>query len=367
MLKRMEDKVRDLIQNMDYLLYLLLNPFKFKPMPQHIKKILVVELLNYGDLMVITPVLKALKHAYKEAKIDVVIKPGKEEILKRNPNVHACIPYTTFSETKSKLQKESYDLGIMLHPGSFKISLLLLLSNIKYRVGCAKTGITYGKGFFLNKKIFPNNQWQHKIEDNLDVIRAIGITPKDKHLELFPSAAAERKIKTLLKKYKHPWVGISAASAHWTQQWYPEKYAEVITYYTQQNATMFFTGTKEEEQQVGRIISLLPNKENIVDLTGRTTCDELMALIRHLDLLITIDSSATHIASAFDTPVLTLFGPTIPTFWGPTGKNPSYIWKEKEACVGCRRYFCIYKKDHECMKSITPEEVIAKSQALLKK
>lgn len=366
-LKRIEDRVRDMVQGGDYLLYLLVNPFKFKLYPKIIRKILVVELLNIGDIIVITPTLKALKQKYQNAEIDVLVKPGKEQALLRNKNVTSCVPYTTFAETKEKIKKRNYDLGIILHPGSLKISLLLLLSKVKYRIGCTKTGITYGKGFFLNKKVFPNNKWQHKTEDNLDLTRSIGITSQDAHLELFPPHQEEQKMKLLLKKYPHPWIGISPASTHWTQQWYPEKFAEVIAYYQQQNATIIFTGLKEEAKQIETIIDLLKEKKNIVNLTGKTSFDELTALIKHLDLLITIDSSTTHIASAFDTPVLTLFGPTIPTFWGPTGKSPSYIWKEKEACVGCRRYYCIYKKDHECMKSITSEEVIAKSRALLKK
>ena len=60
-LKKIEDKIRDLLQNIDYLLYLFISPFKFKPFPKKIQKILVVELLNIGDLIVMTPVLKALK------------------------------------------------------------------------------------------------------------------------------------------------------------------------------------------------------------------------------------------------------------------------------------------------------------------
>ncbi|MEK6840092.1 MAG: glycosyltransferase family 9 protein, partial [Nanoarchaeota archaeon] len=218
----------------------------------------------------------------------------------------------------------------------------------------------------LLTKIFPNNKEQHKIEDNLDVIRSIGIETKDKHLELFPSTVAEKRIKKILKKYPRPWIGINAASAHYSQRWYKEKWKEVIEYYQKRKATIIMMGVKQERDQVQSILNELSNVKGTVNLTGKTTFDEFMSLIKNLDLLITIDSSATHIASAFDKPVLTLFGPTIPTFWGPTGKSPAYIWKE-EGCVGCRRYFCIYNKGYECMRSITPDEVITKARTLLKK
>ena len=367
-LKKIEDKVRDLVQNLDYLLYLLLNPFKFKPYPKIINKILIVELFNIGDLIVITPVLKALKQVYPKAEIDVLIKKGMESVLAHNKNVNNLIPFTAFSEMHSLIKKRNYDLGMILHPGSLQISLLLLLGKVKYRVGCTKAGITYGKGFFLNKKVFPNNKWQHKIEDNLDVIRSIHMTPTDKSLELHTAKTAEQKMAKLLNKKQHPWIGITAASKHWTQQWYPDKFAEVANYYiNRKNAAIIFTGLKTEQEQIDDIISRITKKENVFNLCGKTTFPELVAVIKQLDLLITIDSASTHIASAFNTPVLTLFGPTMPPFWGPTGKNSSFIWKEKEACIGCRRYYCIYRKDHECMKSITPEEVVTTSEKIMKR
>ncbi len=365
-LKRLEDKTRDIVQNLDYLVYLLLNPFKFKQFPKVIKKILIVELFNIGDVIVITPALKALKQAYPDAEIDVLIKPGMQQVLQNNRNVTNCIQFSSFSEILKKIKKQNYDLGIILHPGSLQVSLLLLLARVKFRVGCTKSGITYGKGFFLNRKVFPNNVMQHKIEDNLDVLRSIHISPKNNNLELYPSVESEKKIKKLLSRKPHPIIGISAASKHWNQKWYPERFAEVANYYiNNHNATIVFTGLEDEKIQVAEIIDKIEKKDNVLDLAGKTSLRELMSLIKNLDLLITIDSSTTHMASAFNTPVLALFGPTMPKFWGPAGKNSSYIWKEKEACVGCRKYYCIYNKNHECMKSISSKEVIEKSKSML--
>ncbi len=365
-LKRIEDKARDFIQSVDYLIYLLINQFKWKSFPKEIKKVIVVDLLNIGDVLVTTPVLKALKETYPKASIDMLVNERMTQILSQNRVINEVIPHKSFNQTLKTVRANSYDLGIILHPGSLKVSLLLLRGKVKYRIGCTKAGITYGKGFFLNKKIFPNNAWQHKVEDNLDVIRSIGITPKDKTLEIHATPQAEQKIKKILGKKKHFLVGISAASKHWTQCWYPERWAEVANdYIKKHNATIIFIGLQDEMSQIEDIISRISKKENVINLVGKTSLHELIAVIKQLDLLITIDSSASHIASALNTPVLTLFGPTIPMFWGPTSRTSSYIWKEKEACVGCRRYHCVYNKGHECMKSISPQEVIAKAEKLL--
>ena len=102
-LKRIEDRTRDIVQSLDYLLYITLNFFKFKPFPKEINKILVVELYNIGDILVITPLLKALRQKYKTAKIDVLLKDSMKHILSNNQNINNTIPYTNFKETKKKL------------------------------------------------------------------------------------------------------------------------------------------------------------------------------------------------------------------------------------------------------------------------
>ena len=105
-LKRLEDKTRDLVMYLDYFMYLLLNPFKFKPFPKKIQRILVVELLKVGDLLVATPTVRALKEKWKNAEIDMLVAPECAELLKRNTDVHESIPYTTFEKIQKKTERE---------------------------------------------------------------------------------------------------------------------------------------------------------------------------------------------------------------------------------------------------------------------
>ena len=193
-LKRFEDKVRDFVMWLDYVVYALLNPFKFKSFPKKVERILVVELLRMGDLLVSTPSIRALKEKFKDAKIDVLVLPEMKELLKNNSFVDEVLIYASPKRTKEVLSSKKYDLSVILHPGSFKVSWLLFCSNIKYRLGCAKSGIRYGKGFFLNKKIKPNLVWQHKIEDNLDVVRSIGGDTSNKQIVLPVDKVAKKKI-----------------------------------------------------------------------------------------------------------------------------------------------------------------------------
>ncbi len=351
---------------LDYLAYALLNPFKFKPFPKKVERILVVELLKMGDLLVATPTIRALKEKFRDAQIDVLVLPKMKEVVKNNPHVNEKIVYGSFKRTKEIISSKNYDLSVLLHPGSFKISWLLFCSNIKYRLGCAKSGIRYGKGFFLNKKIKPNLVWQHKIEDNLDVVRSIGVDTSNKQIVLPVDKVAKKKVMSLTKKFGKKLIGIHAPSLHRSQQWVPERFAEVADSLVKlYKCHIVFTGTDEDKNYINHIISMTEKKSSMSNFAGKTNLQEYIALIDKLDLLISVDTSALHIASATSTPTVALFGPTIPMIWGPSYPKSSVIWKEKSSCVGCRKYACVFKKDFECMRSINVIDVLKQVEKLI--
>jgi lipopolysaccharide heptosyltransferase II len=345
-----------------------LNPFKWKRFPNVIRRILIVETLKIGDLLVATPVFRAVKKHWKNAEVDVLVAPACAELLQINTDVHEIIPYTDFNTLRKIIKGKKYDLAILLHEGSFSLSWLLFRAGITYRVGGTKTGIRYGKGFFLHKKIQPNNRWQHKIEDNLDVARAIGADTKNKRIELPVDPAAKRKIQAQLKKYGEKIFGIHAPSQHQSQQWIPERFAAVADRLVENyHCSIVFTGIKNEREYIETIIKQTTHKNSMINYAGKTTMQEFIALIDSLKLLISIDTGAIHIASARNVPTVALFGPTIPTFWGPSHERKRIIWKQETACVGCRKYYCVFDKNYECMRSITVEDVVNEAGLLLKK
>lgn len=359
-LKRVEDRLRDLAQLVDYGIYLVFNPFKFKLFPKKIKRILVVETLQLGDLLAATPVFRALKQYYKSVTIDVLVQPSASQLLEGNTSVVTVIPFTSFSDILSRLREQPYDLGILLHPASLKMSWLLFRAGVQYRVGATKAGFLSGKGFFLHKKLQPVIKEQHKIQDNLDVLRALHIPVRDTTLELAVQKKAAAVVKNFLKHFKGKTIIIHTSSKHKSHHWMPERFARLADVLVHKyKATILFTGAKEDYHHVQYIIEHMRQRQKTHNLAGRTTLSQLIALVDAVDLVVTIDTSMTHIASARKTPVVVLFGPTMPPFWGPTAKNGRYLWKD-EVCVGCRRSFCVYGKNYICMRSIYESDVLAK-------
>ena len=83
------------------------------------------------------------------------------------------------------------------------------------------------------------------------------------------------------------------------------------------------------------------------------------SIIKNSDLVITVDTSASHIAAALNKPVITLFGASNPNVWYPYTKKRKVIY-HNEKCTNCNKSFCfkIGDKHLECIKSITVNEVL---------
>ena len=356
---RIEDVLRDLVLVMDYIIYLIFNPFKFRKFPEKIDKILLVELLQVGDLIVTTPVIKALREKYKEATIDILVLREMKEVLTGNQDLNRLIPYEkNFFNLIREIRKEKYNLGVILHPGSFIISLVLLLSEVKYRIGSAKSGIFYGKGFFLNKKIKPNLKIQHKIEDNLDIIRQIGIDSKNKNPEIFITKESEANAKDFLVKNEiERFIVIHPGANFKTHEWPTERYAEladrIIKNY---KISVVFTGSRKDSILVNNILRFMDNKAYA--FLGKTIKD-FFSIIKNSELVISVDTSASHVAAAFNKQVITLFGASNPDVWHPYSKKGNVIYKN-EKCTNCNKNFCfrIGERKQECMKTITVKDVL---------
>ncbi|MFH1331848.1 MAG: lipopolysaccharide heptosyltransferase II [archaeon] len=378
--KKVSNFLRHLIWYADYGVFLLVNPFKFKKMPQSFKSILVVDLLYIGDVIVTTPAIRALRQKFPDAKITMMLVPSMVDVISGNPNVDNIISYSKddfnykFQRIADSL-KGKYDLAIILHPGieigSYKVSKLLYKAKIPFRIGCTKVGFREGRGYFLHRKIKPTFKRKHKINDNLDVVKILGVTTDDKHLEIYTTPGADEYVARLLKKSKiHPndfLVVIHAAAKHKTHYWLDDRFAKVAdTLIDKYRARVVFTGSIEDFVFNNHIIQMM--KHSAVNLAGLTDIKQLFSLVKRANLVVSVDTGTMHVAAALERPVVALFGAGDPRDWVPYSPqgNARYIYKKKEACTSCRKYEC-KRNDMECMKAIAIDDVLGKVEDLLKK
>lgn len=376
LVRRVSDFLRGVVWWADYIAFNVTSSLGKKDLPKDVKKILIVEMLYIGDLIAITPVIRALKGKFPQAKIEVMVRPAMREVLSNNPNVSYILSYThdeieeNFDDVAYRLEMENYDLAVLLHPGidygSWMMSKLLRKAKIPFRIGCTRVGFLEGRGFFLHRKTKPCFALKHKTEDNLDVIKAIGIRSHDLKMDVHLSKDAKQNVAKFLKRHEinndNFVVVIHPIPQHLTHRWDNDKFAEVADKIAKSHAKVIITGAEIHEEAVNDIVTRMRKKA--VKAVG-LPLKEYFAVIKRADVVISVDTSAMHIASAFNKPVITLFGAGNPHIWRPLCDKSIVIYKD-EYCTSCMKHKCRFLKNlflnkeraYECMKTITVYDVM---------
>ena len=328
-------------------------------------KILIIQTAFLGDVVLTTPLIKAVRKKYPHSKIIFLLIPQTGELLKNNPFLDGVIVYDKKEKEKGifsflalamKIRTSSFDLAVIPHR-SFRSALLAYLARIPQRVGFDKSS-----GAFLFTKKIKYIQNQSEAKRNLSLLET-DIPPENDCLpELFPSEDDFKYVEELFKnwdvKREDKIVGIAPGSVWNTKRWLPERFGEVAEALTEKlGAKVIFIGGKEDEKPCLEIASNMKSKPLIA--AGKTSPLQSASLISRCRVILSNDTAPMHMAVAMRVPVVAIFGSTIPEFgFAPTGKNDLVIQKE----IYCRpcgihgRKKCP-EKHFRCMKEITEEEV----------
>lgn len=312
----------------------------------NVRKILFITLSNIGDVILTLPVLSSLKDNFPSAIIDVVVGPRPQEVFQKDPRVNKVFVYDKHTGLKDKivfirrLKAEKYDLAI-----DMKTSLLPMLIMAKNK-----------------STLFPGHRSriQHKRLIHLESLRPFGIIYKEQK-NIYIDSEAKKKIEDVLQKNgvkdTDIVIGICPGSKSHLKQWKKQGFADVINSLLKSPGYKVILIGDMNEAGLSKEIAAAVKQPGLIDLTGKTSLNELFALVEKFNLLLTGDSASMHIASDFGVKVVAIFGPTDPNEYGPRGDKDIVICK-KLKCMPCKKAQCRLGT-HECMKFITTEEVLA--------
>ena len=148
-------------------------------------------------------------------------------------------------------------------------------------------------------------------------------------------------------------VGLVLGTSWATKEWPQEKWYSLIKSLQYRANFVCLGGPKEATQYKPLIDSLTVDglDKIMLNMLGKTTLQEVGALIESCDVVVTADTGSLHIALALNKPVVALFGPTDPKLWGPLTGNFKVLVNDELDCLGCRKRRCP-KPDQYCMSGI---------------
>jgi len=163
----------------------------------NVQRILVMKFLHIGDVLLITPTLRDLREAFPQAKLVVLVNQGTEEMLQGNPMIDEVLVYHRRRRCgplgRLKIEKDllkmirsyHFDLTVDLTGGD-RPALLGFLSGARFRVGPHPEGKgMWGKKWLYTRAGVKRNHSQHMVEQNLDIVRQIGVQPSNFNLDFF--------------------------------------------------------------------------------------------------------------------------------------------------------------------------------------
>ena len=269
----------------------------------------------------------------------------------RNPRLRLRLRHRVAAD----LRTQSFDLAILL-TNSFEGAWIFFLAGIPRRYGYAADG----RGWLLTDPVPDNQQTKsvHQADYYLDLLFPMGIKSRVGQTRLRVGTeergVAQRRLSASGWSPEKRLIALCPGASYGSaKRWPASRFGELAKRLVATKRVMVvLLGGREEQGLAYEFPNAKPRE--LVDLIGRTTLREALALLACCDLAVCNDSGLLHLAVAVGTPAVALFGPTDPNRTGPIGGNVTLL-RKPVACSPCQMRECPI--DHCCMHKISVEEV----------
>ncbi|BCB97004.1 lipopolysaccharide heptosyltransferase II [Dissulfurispira thermophila] len=315
------------------------------------------------------PAIRALRIAYPESNISLLVKPSVSPIFEMNPDIDEIILYKEdFKGMFGKLRlaidlrKRHFSSAILLQ-NAFDAALITFLAGIPQRIGYSRDK----RGFFLTKPIpfDDDDRKMHHIDYYLHLLKAAGINAEYSDPWIYLSIDERLSARDKLSLLKRPILGINPGATYGSsKRWFPERFAQVANWFLNETGGGIAIFGSNNEVDIAEEIAYLIRRQRsevssqtdlLLNLAGKTSIRELISVISECDVLVTNDSGPMHIGYAVGTPIVVVFGSTSPDLTGPVGDGHIVV-KTDLSCSPCFNRTC-KNNDMRCMYTITPEDV----------
>lgn len=321
-------------------------------------KILVIRFSSIGDIIYTTPVIRCIKQQLKGVELHYLTRDKFSFLLDNNPYIDRLIllkPH--LSETISELKSENYDYIIDLHNSlrSTIVKLRLGIKSFTYKKERLKKWLAIRYKINTVKPV-------HLVDRYLESVKWLGIKNDHKPVDYLLKQDYELT-KLLPASHQNNYIAFIIGATHYTKRMPNEK---IIGLCDKLNMPIVLLGGADVEKN-GLIIEQYGNSR-IYNTCGKLSFDESVFLVKNANKVIGFDTGLTHIAEAFNRPIVSIWGSTIPELLGvqPYRVNQVYIAGVDLPCRPCSKFGrpkcplghfkCMYDQDLDSIAGFLKEE-----------
>lgn len=358
------------------------------------QRILAVKLADLGDLLSVTPALRALRNAYPRAWIAALVTPGSASLLAGSDLVDAVLPFdkSAFDRPVDAARSLAAALALGRRLRAFRCDALALFHHLTTPFGTAKyaalalgsgapvrAGLDNGRGWFLNRRVRDDGFGaRHEADYWLAVATALG------------GHNAEPRLELPLRAEHHTWaeaalhargladrslLAVHPGSGAWSlaRRWRPERFAAVARHLADAHglSPLVIAGPAPGERELAaRVVAQIERPSGALDDAPDPL--HLAAVLARCRLFLGNDSGPMHLAAALQRPIVAVFGPSNDRAWGPyPPDSPRHA--VVRLALGCAP--CIHRghefgtpggcRPRPCLELLTVERVLAAAEQVL--
>jgi heptosyltransferase-2 len=322
------------------------------PFTLHPSRVLVIQTAFLGDVILTTPLLAAL--AREHGPVDLITTPAAASLVERHPAVREVIRYDKRGQDRGaggffrlvrQLRQRRYERAYLPHR-SWRSGALAWLAGIRERIGFSD-GST-----ILYTSTVKRPEAGHEVE-RLLALAGPGVEPPVS-LVLEPEDRLQADRWLADHGISGEFIALAPGSIWGTKRW--PYYGELVRRLSQ---PVVVVGGKEDCALGESIVAAGSGRAS--NASGELSLRASAALIAKAQLLVTNDSAPLHMATAAGTPIVAIFGPTLPSFgFGPRGQRDRIVEHDHLACRPCSAHgpeICPLGH-HRCMRELGVEQVI---------
>jgi len=327
------------------------------------------------------PAMRELRRIFTDSSITVWVPSNlvglvqaaaiADEVISFDPNRHSAI--TRPFRMMRRLRSLQFDMAVLFQ-NAFEAAFTVVLARIPVRAGYPtdlrgplltmrarltdeirqKHQVFYYLGItdFLDKVFHGHEPPASRIPD-CSILLNVDDLARARDLLVAEGADLGRSVFTLCPG------SVNSEAKRWPSDLFA-RLADLVT--PRLDGLVVFLGAPGERGLVESIQAMMTTKGSI-NLTGKADIVTSMSVMHLSRLVVSNDTGSAHLAVAASAKSLTLFGPTIPGATAPFGPN-AYIIEGDASCAPCRHFQCPVE-GYPCMRSITPEAVVARVEEIL--
>lgn len=326
------------------------------------RRFLIVRLGSLGDVIHAIPAAAALRHRYPDAQIDWMVDPRYVELLNLVQPLDQRVPIdprwlrrraerAAFIACLRALRRSRYDAVIDLQ-GLLKSALLARAAGGRQTVGFPRAHLREPAARFFYTDTPDPGQAPHVVHKNLALLEAVGVHDRQVHFPLqIPRSAV---VQSVADRFGGRGYALINPGAAWpNKRWPPARFGALAAAIRREfGLTSLVLWGPGEEAMASEVIAA---SAGAAELSPATTIADLVGLSRGARLMVSGDTGPLHIAGAVGTPIVAIFGPTLPERNGP--------WSEQDVTLA-RWHDCACHYERQCRRANRCIDDIAVEQAI---